>query len=142
MFHSYRRKSKTTHAGSALVIALFVIIVMTLLGTALIRMLSSEAESIVYEVLGTRAFQAAQSGLQIKLQERFPLLPNPGTCNTTDTIDFSTIEGLKNCKAINVSCSNEPPINGVNYYRIKSTGQCEVAGILTSRTLEVQVRDL
>lgn len=142
MFHKSSGINNNKQNGSALVIAIFVIVVMTLLGTALVRMISSSAETVVYEVIGTRAFQAAQVGLQRKLQVLYPLLPTLGTCEASTEYDLSGIEGLENCKAINVACSIDATVAGVTYFSVRSTGQCEVAGVLTSRTLEVQSREL
>ncbi|MCO4799936.1 MAG: pilus assembly PilX N-terminal domain-containing protein [Colwelliaceae bacterium] len=142
MFHKNNSTCNKKQSGSALVIAIFVIVVMTLLGTALVRMINSSAETVVYEVIGTRAFQAAQIGLQRKLQELYPLLPASGTCLVTPEFDLSTVVGLENCKAINVTCSIDATVAGVTYYSVKSTGQCEISGVLTSRTLEVQSREL
>ena len=128
--------------GSALVIAIFIIVVMTLLGSALVRMVSSNAETIAYEVIGTRAYQAAQAGAQRKLSEVFPLLPNNGLCLGNVEYDFSTIEGLENCKAVNVSCSEDATVDEIVYYTITSTGQCSVAGVFTSRQIEIKARSL
>ncbi|NQY87091.1 MAG: pilus assembly PilX N-terminal domain-containing protein [Colwellia sp.] len=127
--------------GSALIIAVFIIVIMTLLGTALVRMISSSAETVVYEVLGIRAYQAAQSGLQRKLVEVFPLEPANGDCKAPVLYDFSAIQGLENCQAINVGCT-ESVILDVTYYTITSTGRCEVGGVLTTRVLEVKARRL
>lgn len=143
MSHKMNSLSNNTQKGSALVIAIFVIVVMTLLGTALVRMISSSAETVAYEVIGTRAFQAAQVGLQRKLQELFPLTPRSGSCEPAIEYDLTAIDGLENCKAVNVVCSvDASTVSGVQYYTIKSTGQCEIAQVLTTRTLEVQARDL
>lgn len=128
--------------GSALVLALFIIVVMTLLGTALVRMMSSNAETIVYEVLGTRAYQAAQAGAQRKLSEVFPLLPATGVCVANSPYDFSTIKGLENCRAPDVDCILGPTVDEITYYTITSTGQCTIAGVFTSRTIEISARRL
>ena len=76
--------------GSALVIAIFIIVVMTIIGTALVRMINTEAQTIAYEVLGTRAFQAAQTGLQRRLQLVYPLGTSAGNCDAgEDLADFT-----------------------------------------------------
>ncbi len=131
-----------THSGSALVLALFIIVIVTLLGTALVRMLSSNAETIAYEVLGTRAYQAAQAGAQIKLEEVFPL-SDPSECTAIDPnnpYDFTGIDGLDNCQAI-VGCKDRT-VDGITYYTITSTGQCDFSGVFTSRTIEVKARSV
>lgn len=130
--------------GSALVIAIFIIVVMTLLGTALVRMLSTSAESVVYEVVGTRAFNAAQTGMQWQLQQLFPLgNPTQLSCAVIPISppDISNTSGLENCSIISLSCSAQD-VENIKYYTLRSTGQCEVADIITSRTLEVTARTL
>ncbi|WP_206485138.1 pilus assembly PilX N-terminal domain-containing protein [Thalassotalea sp. G2M2-11] len=134
---------KRDNQGSALVIAIFVIVVMTVIGAALVRMLSTSAETIAYEVLGTRAYNAAQIGLQWRLQQVFPLNEPAKACNalTDPKPALSTITGLENCTIASLNCVDEQ-IAGTRYYTITSTGQCNIAGVLTSRTLEVQAREL
>jgi MSHA biogenesis protein MshP len=140
--HAINKSKLTVQNGSALVLALFIIIIVTLLGTALVRMISSNAETIAYEVLGTRAYQAAQAGAQITLEEVFPL-STAGVCNAinpNNPNDFTGIDGLDNCQAI-VGCTDRT-VDGITYYTITSTGQCEFLEIFTSRTIEVQARSL
>ena len=141
--HAIKNSRLTTHSGSALVLALFIIIIVTLLGTALVRMISSNAETIAYEVLGTRAYQAAQAGAQITLEEVFPL-STAGVCNAinpNNPNDFTGIDGLDNCQAI-VGCRADRTVDGITYYTITSTGQCDFLGVFTSRTIEVKARSL
>ncbi len=129
--------------GSALVLSLFIMVVMTLLGTALVRMISSNAETIAFEVIGTKAYQAAQAGAQRKLSEVFPLLPDSSQCSLDSRYnEFSAVTGLENCEAIDVDCEVDATVDGVNYYTITSTGQCTVAEIFTSRTIEIKARSL
>lgn len=129
--------------GSALVLALFIIVVTTLLGAALVRMISANSETIVYEVIGTRAYQAAQAGAQRKLSEVFPLLPGSVQCSQNSLYnEFSTVQGLNNCVAINVDCVPGPTVDDIVYYTITSTGQCNVAEVFTSRTIEIKARRL
>ncbi len=134
-------KHHNSQRGSALVIAVFIIVIMTLLGAALVRMMSSNAETVVYEVLGIRAYQAAHAGMQRELAEIFPLAPAGSVCNPSSNYDFSAIKGLENCEATNVTCS-ESIILSSTYYTIKSIGQCDVAGVLTSREIEVRAKRL
>ncbi len=147
MFHKLARTPSDIHRkqrGSALVIAIFIIVVMTLLGSALVRMVSSNAETIAYEVIGTRAYQAAQAGAQRKMIELFPLDSSDNCTAVTDTYDFSAIEGLENCKAEAVTCTQAPAtaVNGISYYTVTSRGECNVAGVVTSRKIEIKARSL
>lgn len=140
---SVKMRTSNTQKGNALVLAIFIIVVMTLLGAALVRMISSNAETIAYEVIGTRAYQAAQAGAQKKLGELFPLVLSDKKCDANSTYNFSSIEGLKNCRALDVDCIKVgPTVDDINYYTITSTGQCTVAGVVTSRIIEIKARDL
>ncbi len=143
MFHReiIKPKLQNNQSGSALVIAIFIIVIMTLLGSALMRMTSSSTETIAYEVIGTRALQAANAGAQKKLADVFPLLPNSGEC-TNSKYDFSAIEGLKNCDVINVDCSQDPTVDGIEYYTVTSTAVCSAASVYTSRKIEIKARSL
>ena len=128
--------------GSALMLALFVMIIMTLLGTVLVKMYNSSSEAVAYEVLGTRAYAAAQTGIQWQLTEIFPLNEtNITLCTSTIEPDISTAKGLENC-SFSVSCDSNISFNGIQYYTLESVGSCDVAGIKTSRTIEVEARSL
>jgi MSHA biogenesis protein MshP len=145
------KKRNTSHIaknhGSALVIAIFVIIVMSLLGATLVKILASSQQNVVYEVLGTRAFAAAQSGIQWQLSQIFPLNTSGGTaCAAQNDIDINTpiynnVKGLAQC-SVSVQCTDFV-IDSIRYYTVNATAECEAAsGILTSRTIEVEARSL
>ena len=131
--------------GSALVIAIFVIIVMSLLGAALVNMMDSSQDNVVFEVLGTRAFNAAQSGVQWQLAQLFPLDSASQTCNVIVALPpvIANTAGFKGCEIILTvdSCVNFPH-EGIEYYTVKSTGQCSIDGEFTTRTIVVQARSL
>ena len=131
--------------GSALVIAIFIIIVLSALGAALVNMLDSSQEGTAFEVLGTRAYTAAQSGLQWQLSEVFPLNGSAIACKSqadinSRTPNFSNTQGLAQCN-VNVTCSNFE-LDDIRYYSIVSIGQCSIDGEVTSRKLAVEARSL
>jgi MSHA biogenesis protein MshP len=132
--------------GSALVIAIFIIIVMSLLGAALVKMLASSQQNVVYEVLGPRAYAAAQSGIQWQLSQVFPLSTSGGvSCAVQSVIDankptFSGVNGLAQC-SVSLKCSDFV-IASTRYYTLEATGQCEAGPELTSRTIQVEARSL
>ena len=150
----------TKQRGSALMLALFIIVVLTLLGGALMKVLTSSSEAIAQEVLGTRAYMAANSAMQAELAKLFPL-SDSSSCPLEPlpaviaNYDFSTtgtnLAGLYHCKA-KTSCSGYAthPITGAIFYRIKSTGKCgSIAlasdsqnAVVSSRTLQVEARTL
>jgi MSHA biogenesis protein MshP len=147
MFLSTYSKGKASiknQQGSALAIAVFIIVITSMLAAALIKMLSSTADSVAYGVIGTRAFQAAQTGVQLKLAQIFPLGSGAVTCAVADfngIPDISSVNGLENC-TITVVCNSDIVIDAVTYYTVTSTGSCSVADVTTSRTIEVGAKSL
>ncbi|MEY8215850.1 MAG: hypothetical protein RPR97_15375 [Colwellia sp.] len=149
----------TKQRGSALMLALFIIVVLTLLGGALMKVLTSSSEAIAQEVLGTRAYMAANSAMQAELAKLFPLNSVISQCNANVSNDVNynfsgsgtNVNGLYHCTAI-THCTNYAthPITGAIFYRIKSTGKCgSVAlasdsqnAVVSSRTLQVEARTL
>ncbi|MCW8832308.1 MAG: type II secretory pathway component [Colwellia sp.] len=140
--------------GSALLMALFIIVILILLGGALVRVLSTSSESIAQEVIGTRAYAAANSAMQAELQKLFPLNGATSQCNS-NFYDFSTsgtnVDGLYHCRA-RTSCRNYAthPVDGTLFYRLTSTGECgssnltsqSVDVVVSSRTIQVEARSL
>lgn len=127
--------------GSSLVIAIFILVVMSVLGASMSKVLRSNEQTYAYEVLGTRAYTTAQSGAQRKLQEIFPIgaATDNDACKSEE-FDFSAVEGINNCKA-NVVCSSKSHSNsGQYYFTIESTGSCDINGETTSRRVEVKAR--
>jgi MSHA biogenesis protein MshP len=146
---------KIQQKGSALLMALFIIIVLTLLGGALMRVLSTGSESIAQEVLGTRAYSAANSAIQSELQKLFPLNGAASVCNGTFNYNFSSsganIDGLYHCEAT-TSCDAYAthPVDGSQFYRLTSTGKCGSSAlssqsldtVVSSRTIQIEARSL
>jgi MSHA biogenesis protein MshP len=135
--------------GSALVVAVFIIVVMTLLVAALSRVLTSSSESISYEVLGSRAFFAAQSGMEQGLARLFPLTTVSTYCAPTVEVGTEppttislTVNGLQGC-SFTLSCKSgraSPEVTETIYYQLTSTGTCgDPASVQTSRTIEMEV---
>ncbi|MBO1255838.1 type II secretory pathway component [Alteromonas sp. 5E99-2] len=136
------RLNKINHQkGSLTVMALFVIIILSFLGVALSNQLTTSSQSLVYEVHGTRAYLAAQTGLEILAATSFPLNSVNAQCNIPspgNTLNVSGVNGLQNC-AITTMCSSQIVTeNGVDtliYYQFESTGVCQAGTEWTSRTL-------
>ena len=140
---SIHREKK--QSGSALVVAIFIIIVISLLGAALVSILDSSQESVAYEVLGTRAFTAAQSGVQWQLGQIFPAgLASDAVngCSGAAPPVISNIDGLENCVIFNPVACSEFTHDNVRYFTVTSTGECTIDGEITSRTVEVEARSL
>lgn len=154
--------------GSSLAIAIFVIIVMSLLTTAITNTISSSQDQVVQEVLGTRALLAAESANDITLAKLFPL--NQADANLCSEIGFSDPEldeiyelresfnsfsGFENC-IVSTSCSHENAAGSETYYLVESTGVCKsklandatdetcnnLDEFCVSRTIEVEAKEL
>ena len=158
--HKRNKTVQTTQQGSALMLAMFIIIVLTLLGSALMKVLSTSSETIAQEVIGTRALMAAKSAIQAELTLLFPL-NSTSTCPlaplapSTSSHDFSTagknVNGLYHCTA-KTSCSwyATHPQTSEKFYRITSTGKCASSAlasdskdvVVSSRTIQIEARSL
>lgn len=129
--------------GLSLVLAIFIVVVLSLLGAAMINILSGGSESVAREVISTRALFLAESGAQRKLVEIFP--PGGGVqlaeC-AADNYDSTELAGIQGCstQGVEISCSviNVPP---VNYFTITSTATCGPADSPAVRVIEIQARD-
>ena len=141
--------------GSALMIALFVIVVMALLAAAMGRFLVDSGEKNTVEVRSVRALLAAQSGLEVALYRLFPkrtlAQPTPpAVCLASSPLSFASNPGLTNCQAV-VRCATVPvTYNGsvTNGYRLESVGTCGSSDLnsanpdfAVSRTLMVEAYD-
>lgn len=124
--------------GGSLLIALFIMVIVSLLGTALLNTITSSGKTIAYQVTGTRALAAANTGAERRLNELFPL-GNSLTaqrCDETTTYDDTggTTTGLSQC-SIATQCTDFKQFDVV-YYHIESTGTCNLA----SRTIVVKAK--
>ncbi len=137
--------------GSAIMVALFVIVIMVLLAAAMGRFLVDSGEKNTVEVRGVRALMAAQSGLEIALYRLYP--NNSWTaqqCAASATTTFA-LPGLVNCQAtvtctpLNVSAAGTTRTG----YRFSSEGRCGDPGVnngpnpdfAVSRTLMAEAFD-
>lgn len=145
--YSHQKKQE----GSALIVAIFIIVVMTLLVAALSKLLARSSESISYEVLGTRAFFAAQSGMEQGLAQLFPLTtpsvycvipPAADRVSAPDIVVSLSGNGLQGC-SFTLSCNSgraSPEMAETIYYQLTSTGTCgDPASLQSSRTIEMEV---
>lgn len=135
-------QSHSQQRGSALVIALFIIVVMALLVGAMSKLLSASSESVSYEVLGTRAFFAAQSGMERTLSLLYALDQATLTdCPTLPVVmDFSSVAGLEQCTAVpGCTPAASTTETGVTHFYLTSTGRCGTNGVSSSRTIEMEV---
>lgn len=135
--------TQQTQAGNMLVMAVFVILVMTMLSLAIVNILSSASQSVIYEVLGLRAQHVARSGLETHLAQVFKAdgSLDLAACSTPLTLNFSASaqDGLRSCVAQS-DCSAQAYNTGdglVTHLVFRSDGQCSSGSTVASRTLSV-----
>ncbi|MGL4205502.1 MAG: MSHA biogenesis protein MshP [Aeromonadaceae bacterium] len=155
------RRLRPSQSGSAVLIALFVIVIVGLLAAALSRLLLDASEKVTVEVLGVRALMAAQSGLEQGLYQLYPngswqaALPDTNGksgCARVSTTLLAGNEGLSGC-SVTIACSALTLSSGaLTSYRLTSSGLCNGGGSLNdsgnsnpdftvSRTLQAEAFD-
>ncbi|WNC68128.1 pilus assembly PilX N-terminal domain-containing protein [Thalassotalea nanhaiensis] len=133
----------TKQKGASLIMAVFMLVIFSLFAAVLVRMVGSSTENISYEVIGLRAYAAADSGLQWGLQQIFPLSSGVIECANVDfnNVPILQVAGLEQCQIESLQCSDF--VEGdTRYYTITSTGTCTSGDITTSRTLQIDARNL
>lgn len=140
-YASRRARTAACQSGSMIVMALFAIIVLALLAGTLVNMLSTSSNSVLFEVYGVRAKNAAQAGIQELAMTSFPLGTGPQLCNQViaNPATFASISGFQSCQFIARCTTTDINFNGVDYryYRFSSTGSCGFDGVVVSRTVSV-----
>ncbi|GJC05430.1 hypothetical protein KAM385_24590 [Aeromonas hydrophila] len=138
--------------GSAIMVALFVIVIMALLVAAMGRFLVDSGEKNVVEVRGVRALMAAQSGLEIALYRLYPNGEWQGQASRCAPIELDFTEpGLAECQ-VSITC-NKVAVSAAGGtqtgYRFRSEGRCGDPGVnsgpnpdfAVSRTLVAEAYD-
>jgi MSHA biogenesis protein MshP len=124
--------------GFSLPIAIFILVIMALLGAAMVTIMQNSQRSVGTAVLSTRAFFSAQSAAQYALGQLFPLNGGAANCPSTYPTITYTASGLAGCSAV-VACSSST-ISGKTFYKLNSTGTCDVSGNRAVRQIEMQAR--
>jgi MSHA biogenesis protein MshP len=127
---------KGKQRGFSLAIAIFIIVIMALLGAAMVSIMQSSQQSLSTAVLSTRAFFTAQSGAQQALASLFPLDSGSPNCPATYPTMTYTASGLAGCSAV-VTCRSDI-IGSKTYYTLHSTGSCGISGSNAVREIEVR----
>lgn len=136
MFYNVQR-------GSTLIVALFVIVVMGILASALVRIDWSNQDITTREVLGTRAWFMAHSGNEIMLSRLFPLeqrSSEPAQCQTVEVNPKNSY----GCRT-RVACTNQTVIrngNIINHYQLTSEATCGTGQFSVKRTQELWAKDI
>lgn len=125
--------------------AIAIIVVASLLGAAMMRMLRIDQEAVARDVLSTRALLAADSAAQRAMNRIFVggTTPSQNCSNIVNgsSITF-TVDGLRNCSATITCVPLTAPASVDNYYTVRATGRCGPVGDEATRQVEVLARDV
>lgn len=126
--------------GSILLMAIFAMVVLGGLGVALSKINTSQQHITAREILGARAWFAANSGSEWAMTQLFPLATNPAalpqtSCSATPVITVFTSKGLIGC-SVSVRCEPQG-VAPLLQYRIESTGRCGSGEFAVARVQEV-----
>lgn len=130
--------SRSSQRGFSLPVAIFILVIMALIGTALVNLTLSSHQSLSQEVMSTRAFYAAESGAQTALSQLFPLNGTAATCSAPYPTVALSATGLDGCSAV-VSCSSNI-ISTNTYYTLTSTGRCNFVTTSATRQIELMAK--
>jgi MSHA biogenesis protein MshP len=125
----------TAQRGSMMVIALFVIVVLGLLGLTMTRLLSSSSEAIIHEVLGQRALNAARAGINCAVAKQLG-----AGCVNPSSKTFTGVAGLENCSYEYEIGTPRAIVDGnkeFTYWTFNSTGQCRVGNTNVTRSVYI-----
>lgn len=127
--------------GFGLPFALFILVVLSMVGLGLAALSDSSSEAVVFEVQSLRAFHAAQSGLELGLNRLLPPGAAERDCSegffsTLPSVSFS-VGGLAQCQAT-VTCRVD--VSGSDrHYVLTSRGRCGAGPDLAERVVEAGI---
>lgn len=146
--------SRKKQRGSMLVVAVFVITVMVFLAVSLQDIFNNAGDSVAYEVYGTRALSAANSGAEQALQKIFYLngqtalgfdTAEPAIGTATLDVDLSGTVAFHGCHVVvtitRFTINNAQFFYNYTHYRVESKATCETGDFKTVRTIAVEGRE-
>lgn len=137
----YRNQRTARQRGFGLPFAIFVLVILGLVGLAIAELEQTSAEGVVFDVQSTRAYLAAQSGAELGLNRLLPPLASQRDCtdgffSAGPSVSFVD-PGLEACAAT-VSCRVDV-IGGQDYFTLTSRGVCGSGFERAERVIEVGV---
>lgn len=136
-------------AGSAIIIAIFVIIIISLLGAALVSLQRDSAKGTSYEVYAARAYLSAYSAGEVALAKLFPLGetdPDETNCSVASpakiTVTLTSDTGFNGCTADYTCLILSGDSNLPTRYKIDSTAVCKNSQTVTRRKVTVEAVNL
>lgn len=141
----YRNLSTSlrSQTGSALVVAIFIITVMAMMAAAMIKINASQAVTTTQEILGTRAWFAAHSGIEISLNTLFPI-GDPNQMLTCDVVPKQILLVDFDGCSVTVKCDqfSGDSAETIRRIQLRSTGRCGSGQYQVARQQQVWVKGL
>lgn len=91
--------------GASLVTAIFLMVVLAVLTTAIIRLVAVQQSSATMDILGVQAYQAARSGLEWGLFQQLRVQPPAVDCFTSPTTFAMPQDGGLSNFTVTVTCT-------------------------------------
>lgn len=153
MIKKHKTKRSNQH-GFSIPAAIFILVLVSLLGTAMINILNQGQQSIAREVISIRALMAAESGAERALHivlEDSPAsctgnLSNPPTSFNALLSDWNpTVAGLDGC-TVNITCGvvavdSDDDGTTEDYFTLRSSGACGPISDRAFRSVQVQAHN-
>lgn len=150
--------SLAQQTGSALVVAIFIITVMSMMAAAMIKINASQAATTTQEILGARAWFAAHSGIEISLNKLFPIGDPNQMLACDEFLKFFPVDPIEppriiislvdfdGCK-VSVECNefaanDNAAIGAKRRIQLRSTGRCGSGQYQVARQQQVWVKGL
>ncbi|PNI00063.1 MSHA biogenesis protein MshP [Vibrio diazotrophicus] len=143
MFPKIRKQT-----GNLYIVAVFVIVVMGFLATALSRMEWSNNDALAKELLGTRAWFATHSANELALTYLYPLNSDSSVVDAVCTASWGTVSRavgqlqtqFPGC-SIATSCNRIGTLKSESYYKVHSSAVCGSGQFQVARKQEVWVKE-
>ena len=128
---------KHKQKGSMLIVALFIIIVISLLAASLAKILSSSADGIANEVYSNKAYYAAESGMENGIYQ----VLQANACPASLDFDIANVVGFENCN-VDIDCEAVALLDGSgeSLYYLESAGTCEGGKFVAQHKVEAEVK--
>ena len=123
-------------SGAGLPIALFVITVLALLVFGMAQLQQSTGEAVSLQIQSQRAFFAAESGAQVRIQSIFDEIDNGITPSCPLPVTAFSSSGLAGCSAT-FDCAFD---SARVVFTLASTGSCGNGADAATRAVEVRVQ--
>jgi MSHA biogenesis protein MshP len=126
----------TRQAGSALTMALWLIVIGSLLVLVLLQFRQQSSSALVYQVQGQRCYALAKSQLELALVQLFPLGSTAASCAVVTTSRSWSQDDWQGCHST-LSCQ-QISVDGSQSFRLTSTATCGSGELVSSRTVTLE----